>query len=267
MSRPNIRTIESPHNDSLKVWKKNIQHPEDPSFRCIPLEGPKQISDLAVRLSPELLVVSADAIEKYESLLACAAEVVQLPNRLMDRLSDVRTSQGVIAFVRKPDFEWPDLPDQILYLDGLQDPGNLGTILRTAAAAGGWGLVTAPGTVSCFNSKVIRASAGYLIEVPFLERREPTEVSERGYSLWTADSASGIDLFSAGLEAPLCVVVGREGGGFSDSLPASVHRLHIPMEPGVESLNAAVSAALILYEVRRRRSCPDRRQPAVDSIE
>ena len=253
MSRCALHTIDSPHNASLKEWRKYILHPEGPDCPWVPLEGPKQISELSRRLAPELLIVSSEQVERHQSILGLPAEVVQLPGRLMDRLSDVRASQGVIAFFAKPSFGWDDLPRQVLYLDGLQDPGNLGTIFRTAAAAGDWGLVTAPGTVSCFNSKVVRASAGYLFRVPFLEHRPFSEVLGHDFNGWIADCAAGTDLFSASLEPPVCVVVGKEGGGATQPLPESAQRLRIPMDPGVESLNAAVSAALILYEVRRRR--------------
>ena len=106
--------------------------------------------------------------------------------------------------------------------------------------------------MSCFNAKVIRATAGYLFQVPFLEGRLLSEMTARGFDAWAADSASGTELYSASLEPPVCVVVGSEGGGSTQPIPRAVRRLHIPMEPCVESLNAAVSAALVLYETRRR---------------
>lgn len=205
---------------------------------------------LAVRRA-RLLIVSESRRREGRPNPQDSEETVVLPDRMVDQLSPVRASQGVVAFFDKPRWNWSDLTPHLVYADGLQDPGNLGTIIRTAAATGLFSLVTASGTVSCFNDKVIRASAGYLFSVPFLQGRPAAELKHRGYRLVVADADHGSDLFSFHFQTPLAIVVGREGGG-GPTVPDDAARLRIPMAAGVESLNAAVAAALIMYEVLRR---------------
>ncbi len=226
--------------------------PADPDCPFVPVEGEKQIRELLAARTANLLILSESRRRDWPSQAPNVREMIVLPDRLVDQLSPLRTSQGIVGFFDKPDWGFQDLTRHLVFADGLQDPGNLGTILRTAAASGLFSLVTAPGTVSCFNAKVVRASAGYLFSVPFVEGRKVDELRRRGYTIFVADAAGGSELFSAPLDPPLAVVIGREGGGPSSASKGAM-RLRIPMAAGVESLNAAVASAVIMYEVVRRR--------------
>lgn len=167
----------------------------------------------------------------------------------MESLSAVRASQGVVACFDPPAWQWSDISPYVVLLDGIQDPGNLGTVLRSAAAFG-FSLVTSPGTVSCRNDKVIRASAGYLFRVPFLEGVEPAKLKSRGYRLCWADAHGSTEAARLEAVAPLALVIGREGGAVP---PPGEQTIRIPMSQGVDSLNAGVAASLLMYEVFRRR--------------
>jgi TrmH family RNA methyltransferase len=247
--------ILSPHNQNYKRWRKYVAKPESDSCPWIPVEGWKQVTELASRRSLETLVFCSDTNSAPERLIHSADCTFRVSEALFRGLSEVQTTQGVLGFFRKPSWSWSDLTAHILYLDRLQDPGNLGTLLRTAAATGIFSVITGPETVSCYKSKVVRASAAYLFSVPFLQNVALTEIQNRGYELWLTDPADGISLFEAALKPPLALIVGNESSGpsvLTEKTP--VRSLRIPMSAGIDSLNAAVAGSLVMYETVRRTS-------------
>ena len=176
-----------------------------------------------------------------------------MPEKLFSGLSDVKSAQGVLGFFSKPEWRWSDLTSYILYLDRVQDPGNLGALLRTAAATGIFSVVTSPGTVSCFNSKVVRASTGYLFSVPCIQGLPIHALVERDYQLLVAHPRDGKSVYDVQVDPPVALVVGSEGSGVDDSsFGESVQRIHLPMDLETDSLNAAVSGSILMYEVLRR---------------
>jgi RNA methyltransferase, TrmH family len=250
--------ITSSSNPRYRQWKRDVEHPEAAPW--LPVEGLKQIRELADRRIVRLLLVE-EAADLSSLALDCGEieRVVRLPRRLLDGLSGVRTGQGWLAFLDRPGWNWEQLKPCIVYLDGIQDPGNLGTILRSAAAFD-FSLVTGPGSVACFNRKVIRGSAGYLFQVPFLEGVSAAELSSRGYRLWLADAGGNHEVGRLPGRPPLAFVVGREGGGAS-RVPPGTGKVRIPMVPGVDSLNAGVAASLLMYEAHRRWGAPEELTP------
>lgn len=251
---PRTRTIESRHNSKFKEWKQCISFPERNRCSWLPFEGWKTVTELdSAGRSLELLLISDTQIDRARGLMKKARQVYTLPQRLFRLLSSHPSPQGVIGCFEKPKWNWSDLTPFVLALHRLQDPGNLGTLIRTAAATGVFSLVTSPGTVSCFNSKVIKASSGALYSVPFLEGVSISDLHSAGYRIWAALANDGTSLFDAELEPPLAIVVGSEGRGL-DSLDSATHMktVHIPMRPSQESLNAAVAGSLLMYEVFRR---------------
>ncbi len=248
-----VSRIESRQNPQYKVWKKYIAHPEKEDCPWLPIEGWKQIKDLSAQRPIELLLFSAEAKSNIKGLLSRATQSFQLAPALFESLSTLDSSQNILAFFAKPAWNWDDLTSQVLYLNELQDPGNLGTLLRTARATGIFSVATSPHTVSCFNAKVVRASAASLFSVPFLEGIEAGDLKNRGYHLWATTPKGGNSLFEAHFESPLAIVIGNEGRGLSTAvLELADHHLYIPMQPQVESLNAAVAGSLVLYEVFRQ---------------
>ena len=230
-----------------------MSHPEKEDCPWIPIEGWKQIQDLSTQHPIELLVFSEGAERGLKDFVPRSTESFQLAPALFENLSTLDSSQQILAFFEKPSWKWNDLTSRVLYLNELQDPGNLGTLLRTARATGIFSVATSPNTVSCFNAKVVRASAASLFSVPFLEGIEAGEFKSRGYHLWATTPQAGKSLFEAHFESPLAIVIGNEGRGLSPALLSLAdHHLHIPMQPQVESLNAAVAGSLVLYEVFRQ---------------
>jgi TrmH family RNA methyltransferase len=250
-----VSRIESRQNPQYKLWKKYVSHPEKEDCPWIPVEGRKQIQDLSTQHPIKLFLFSAEADRDIQDLLSRSNQSFHLAPSLLQNLSTLDSPQQILAFFQKPAWDWNDFTSRVLYLHQLQDPGNLGTLLRTAGATGIFSVATSANTVSCFNAKVVRASAASLFSVPLLEGIEASELKRRGYRLWAATPEGGTSLFEAHFESPLAIVIGNEGRGLSPALlELADHHLHIPMQPQVESLNAAVVGSLALYEVVRQET-------------
>jgi TrmH family RNA methyltransferase len=172
--------------------------------------------------------------------------------------ADTDAPQGVLAIAAVPERRLEDLPDaatmRLLILDGVQDPGNVGTILRTAAALGATASLALPGTVDLWNSKVVRSGMGAHFHHPCLVGTwdELAEFRERrGLDLWAAD-VSGDAVRSVAPPARLGLIVGNEGSGLSSQARTRADRLvALPIASAVESLNVAVAAGILLYELNR----------------
>jgi TrmH family RNA methyltransferase len=192
-----------------------------------------------------------------------------LPDRLFDSLVPSESPQGVAALVRLREFALDDLMERlqvgpIAVLAGLQDPGNLGTILRSSEAFGSAGVVLGEGTVSPFNSKVVRASAGSVFRLPMVHAHGKSaagkleEVAEKlrtqGVRLIATSSHKGTALGQADLKGSTALFFGNEGAGLPRELMARMDEfISIPHTPLVESLNAGVAASIVLYEAARQR--------------
>ena len=248
-----VTRIESRQNEQYKQWRKYVSHPEKEDCPWIPVEGWRQVQDLSAQRPIELLLFSDTAQPRVETLLPHSRRSVCLAPGLLENLSALDSSQQIVAFFKKPVWTWADFSSWILYLHQVQDPGNVGTLLRTARATGIFSVATSGNTVSCFNSKVIRASAASLFSVPFLEGIEAEEFRSRGYHIWATTPQGGDSLFGVRFRPPLVVAIGNESRGLEASvLKLADHHLHIPMESQSKSLNAAVAGSLVLYEIFRQ---------------
>ena len=209
-------------------------------------------------------VLAAESV--WSAVKACVrpeTKVVILPNALFQSISDTETSQGVMALVKPPTWTLDQFPSPalIVVLDGIQDPGNAGTIMRAAEAFGATGVVFVKGTVSPHNPKTLRASAGSLFRIPFVHSVDPAPLlatlQQKGVQLYAAVPAtvnySARHLDQANLTAGCALIIGNEARGVSETLRASATDLSIPTV-GVDSLNAAVAAGILLYEARRQRT-------------
>lgn len=200
-------------------------------------------------------VLVAESAEKQVGRLR-GPKLLILPDPLLQSISGTESAQGVIALVRPPEWTLDDLfPERalVIVLDGLQDPGNAGTIVRAAEAFGATGAVFLKGSVSPHNPKTLRASAGSLFRLPYIFGAEPDAVRRPGIALYAAAADAERAISSAGLAAPCALIVGNEAHGVSPELRAAATAISIPTT-GVESLNAAIAAAILLYEARRQRT-------------
>lgn len=189
-----------------------------------------------------------------------------VPDDLFEQVADTVTPQGILGMVDMPSYSLEVILDRpaklYLLLDDLRDPGNLGTMIRTAEAAGVAGVIMSKGTVDLFNPKVVRATMGAIFRVPFLyvdslsetiRQMKQKDISAYGTVLEESRAYDTPDYMK-----PSAVVVGNEANGISREVQKSLSgRIHIPMEGSVESLNAAVAAAVVLYEASRQRRKTD----------
>jgi TrmH family RNA methyltransferase len=175
-----------------------------------------------------------------------------------DSAAETDSPQGVLAIAASPSWTFAQIrlsePSRFLVLDAVQDPGNAGTMIRTAAAFGISATISLPGTVDLWNAKVVRSAMGAHFHYPCLSctwDELDTFRHEESVSLWAAD-ASGEDVTSLERPPRLALVVGNEGGGLSSLSRQRAERLvALPMSAMVESLNVAVAAGILLYELRR----------------
>jgi RNA methyltransferase, TrmH family len=181
--------------------------------------------------------------------------------KLFQTLSDVRTHQGAIALVRAPKLSMNDItlvPNAlVLCACEIQDPGNLGTLIRTAAAAGVDLICTTKGTVSARNPKSIRSSAGAFFRLPLIEHVDMNEFraycNAHSIRLYRTDPLSGIHYAKADFRCSCAVFLGNEGNGMPQNAFAGFSSIHVPMADGTESLNVAIAGAIILFEAFRQR--------------
>lgn len=191
------------------------------------------------------------------------ARVVEVSGAVLNALSPVNAPTGVVATGRKPTIHPASLlapaPALVLAGFGLQDPGNTGAVIRSAAAAGATGVIFDDASADPWGWKALRASMGGVFHLPVIRSRNPmgnaADWRAAGVKLVAAVPRGGASLHELDLTGPLAVLLGGEGPGLSDDvLSAADTRLTIPMAGAVESLNVAVAAALILYEARRQRA-------------
>jgi TrmH family RNA methyltransferase len=176
-------------------------------------------------------------------------------------LSEVVEPQGVIGLVTVPCLKLADIEIRrealILCLCGLQDPGNLGTLIRTAVAAGVSMVCTTPATVSARNPKAVRSSAGAFFRAKVVERVTPEDILAfcriHGLTVYRTDAGRGIEYHRADLARPLALLLGNESHGFRDEDWQRMPALRIPLVGGVESLNVGTAGAVILFEALRQR--------------
>jgi TrmH family RNA methyltransferase len=205
------------------------------------------------------LVETPRGIALRAALDAAGAPVLELGEREFQSAAATDSPQGVLAIADIPEWRLGELARparaRVLVLDAIQDPGNVGTLLRTAAAFGVAATLAMPGTVDLWNGKVVRSAMGALFVRPALSCTwaELDEfLRERDIPLWSADGAGEpLDTFTGASPQRMALAVGNEGGGLSaDALARTVRRVSIPIEPDIESLNVAVAAGILLYHLR-----------------
>jgi TrmH family RNA methyltransferase len=204
--------------------------------------------------------------EKLLPQIGSHVETLLVPDSIFDGAVPSETPQGIAALVRLREFSLEDILERlhvgpVMVVVGLQDPGNLGTILRSAEAFGSAGVVVGEGTVSPINSKVIRASAGSMFRLPVVLAKAEggldsviAKLRSQSVRLIATSSHKGTPLHQARLTDASAIFVGSEGSGLSRNLMAQVGELvAIPHAPQVESLNAGVAGSIVLYEAARQR--------------
>ncbi len=278
-----LRRIEGRHNPLVKRLREAFSRAELTETGDCAIEGLRILEEAirsGLRFSAVFFRESAqDRAERLLPQIGAQVETLLLPDKLFDSLVPSESPQGVAALVRLKEFSLDDVMEKerlqvgpIVILAGLQDPGNLGTILRSSEAFGSAGVILGEGTVSPFNSKVVRASAGSVFRLPIIHGQSHgqahalaksaaaklEEVSEKlkaqGVRLIATSSHKGTPLDQADLKGPAAIFFGNEGSGLPRDLMAKMDEsIAIPHTVQVESLNAGVAASIVLYEAARQR--------------
>lgn len=259
--------ITAKSNSQLKylatLLKKRSVREEDHVFVC---EGRKMFFEILTQ-RPEMLVKSywserglagLEAAER-ELLAACDWEIVS--DDAFDAVAETVTPQGVLAVVRMPQYTLAPMLTaenaRLLVLERLQDPGNLGTILRTAEAAGMSGVILSADSVDAFNPKVVRSTMGAIFRVPFLYADDWEETLDAlkgaGVTLYAAHLQGSVPYTEPSYEGRCAILIGNEANGLTEETTERADvRIRIPMEGAAESLNAAVAAAILMYQSRQK---------------
>ena len=250
-----ITSIHNPVIQSMRALEKPKARREAGLFL---IEGRKMAAEAMAAGLLRTLIVERGREEDYEELIASAetsGECVLVSAQVMQTLSSAKTPQGVMCAARIPDQPERLEGGLLCALDAVQDPGNLGTILRTLDAAGFGGVLLGEGCADPYGPKALRATMGSIFRVPIRQTSLPDELEalrRSGYAI-AATELGGEDFFEACPSDPAVLVIGNEGNGISDAVRAqATHHLALPMRGGAESLNAAVAAGIMIYEMARR---------------
>ncbi|HKX00104.1 MAG TPA: RNA methyltransferase [Bryobacteraceae bacterium] len=265
MARP--ETISSAANPLVKSVRRAIAHGSLTEEGLAVAETFHLLEEALRSDCPVKVVLAArsveSAVEAHVRRLA-GIRMAVLPDALFQNLAGTVTSQGVIALVAPVSWTLEQLfrgRSLVVVLDGVQDPGNAGAIVRAAEAFGATGVMFLKGAASPFNPKTLRASAGSLFRLPFVHSLD-AELARTALQQNKLDIYAGVpfrsgnhvkSLVDADLTRKCAIVIGSEGQGVSQSLHSGAIDLAVPTV-GVESLNAAMAASVILYEARRQRS-------------
>ncbi len=258
-----VGVITSPDNEKVRYLRSLHEHDARQRARHFLLEGVRLVEEaLNSPLVPDLILADEEALARTVRGLALRERLRHLPGycpasaRALKAAAETVTPQGVVAAAPLPQ------PPAVvaagttaLVLDGIQDPGNLGTILRTAEAAGARPVLLAPGTADPFAPKVVRAAMGAHFRLALVVGSwEALAPYLRGRDVWLAEAGGGIPYYEITWSRPSAVIIGSEAHGPSvQAARLATGRLTIPMVGPTESLNAAIAAAVILFEALRQR--------------
>ncbi len=260
-----IRIVQSRQNARVKELRAALRKSEKTASGLVAVEGLHLVEEaLRSGLSAQTIFVRSGNLPLLEGLQLDGAEILELPADVFAGAVTTETPQGIAALVTAREFSLEDAlrgnPPLVVIAAGLQDPGNLGTIVRSAEAFGAGGVVTLPGTVSAWNAKTLRASSGSVFRLPVVatDTRRLFETLRRSRIRALATVvAGGVTAQDVDLRGPIALLIGNEGSGLSSELVSACDaRVTIACPGPVESLNAAIAASVLLYEASRQRTNP-----------
>ncbi len=255
--------LSSPQNPKIRGFCALRDRKGRKAQRAFLVEGDKMVREaLASDFRVQALILREDR-QREDFHVPAGMPVYVLPDRVFASLSDTRTPQGTAAVVSAPE-QAPGgfvpretvLGDRLLALDGVQDPGNVGTILRTADAAGLDGVLLGPTCADVFSPKVLRSTMGsiFRMKLSFPEDLAAalSALGREGYSILSSQLDGTPFYDRQQVSARWVLIIGNEGNGISPAVrAAATHRLRLPMRGGAESLNAAVAAGIMMYDLTK----------------
>ena len=259
--------ITSGDNSRIRLVRKLATRKGRTTEGRFAVEGRNLVSEVLERgLDVDFIMIPAGSADDAPDFIRDCIDspdimVCEIPTRDFAGLTDAENGIGMLAVVRLREYG-PELldglrpDDNILVLDRIQDPGNMGTLIRTAVAAGYKAIVAMSGTVDIYSPKVLRATAGMVFEIPVIYVSDGEALrgilGRSGRHVVVTDVNGGVPYYEEDLSRGIALIIGNEGSGVSDALMEMADvRVTLPMKGRIESLNAAVAAAILMYEAVR----------------
>jgi RNA methyltransferase, TrmH family len=227
------------------------------------LEGSRLAEEgLAAGLTPRLVLRTPEldrrALSLVDAFARTGCEILTVTPRLLASSSEIETAPGLLVVADRPALRPPPHLRLAVVADGLADPGNFGSLMRTSLAAGVEAIFLTPGTVDPYNPKVVRGAMGAHFHLPLAPLDDWADSQAlSGLELWLAEPGAGVPYHQVDWGHPLALILGNEARGVNPAWrPRAAGSVHIPMRGAAESLNAAVAAAVILFEIARQRGSP-----------
>lgn len=264
-----MKEITSDRNPIIKNYIKIVEGKKNSKEEIkLPLEGFHLIEEALKKgvfieqffFAPE--IAKPALLNAVLEKLPQATDKIAIPPSVLNKIAQAETPQGVAAVASYPHYRAEDImsKDNLLTIlvDGLQDPGNFGTIIRTAAAAGFDAVIYTPGTVKLNNPKVLRSTAGALFHINVLSSGFLNifcnMLEKKDVSLIATQPRAKLKYFEADFKKSVLIIIGNENKGISDELLALKNTgISIPAKPGIDSINAAVAAGIVIYEACKQR--------------
>ncbi len=254
-----IKEIKSKENRIFKDCQKLSQKKYRDREGCYLIEGHNLLEE-ALNNNADIVCIIFDE-EKVQEI-SFQGEIYKMDHKLFEKAAQTETSQGIMAIVRKSEYDEERFMEccpqggNVVVLDRLQDPGNIGTIIRTAEGAGYAAVVSVKGTADIYAPKTIRAAAGSVFRIPIIHVEDNRElrrfVDSTGKKLAVTSLDADNFYYDVNLKTDTALVIGNEGNGVSKELIEMADiKVRIPMSGRLESLNASVAAGILMYEAVR----------------
>lgn len=258
-----MKAIESKDNHLIKEIKKLKKKKYRTESNQFIIEGFRFVEEaLKSSFKVPYILISEDSIDKYKKfgidrLTHDDTDVYCIKQSLLKELSNTENPQGILAVVKNKKVEIVDKEGFYVLLDKIQDPGNMGTIIRSAHASGALGVIATKGTVDIFNDKTLRSTMGSIFNIPIIENADIEMVKSlksNGFKLLVSSLDTENNFYDVDLTDKVIISVGNEGNGVSEEIYKLCDlKAKIPMPGGAESLNAAVAASIMMFEAVRQR--------------
>ncbi|MCM1992464.1 TrmH family RNA methyltransferase [Oceanirhabdus seepicola] len=259
-----MNIIESKNNNKIKELKKLKDRKWRKKTGEFLVEGYRFVHEAwNSEFHIETIIINVDNKDKYEDFKMkhniSVEEEIYVSEVIYKEVAQTQNSQGIIAVVKNKSIEHNIEDGLYVLLDRLQDPGNVGTIIRTSHAAGVKGIVLTKGCVDIYNDKVLRSTMGSIFKIPIIEDSNlefTRKLKESGFKFVVSSLEESEDFYDCYLKGNTVIAVGNEGNGLSEEIYSLQDvKVKIPMPGGAESLNAGVAASIMIYECVRQKNC------------